>query len=41
MTKLSIGGMSVGDGEPVYIVAEAGSNHNGSFEQALRLIDVA
>jgi N-acetylneuraminate synthase len=25
----------------VYVVAEAGSNHNGHFEQALRLIDVA
>jgi N,N'-diacetyllegionaminate synthase len=41
MTRLKIGDRWVGDGEPVYIVAEAGSNHNGSFEQALRLIDVA
>jgi len=31
----------VGHGEPAYIVAKAGSNHNGSFEQALRLIDAA
>jgi N,N'-diacetyllegionaminate synthase len=36
-----IGERKVGAGEPVYIVAEAGSNHNGSFDQALRLIDVA
>ncbi len=41
MTKVRIGERWVGDGEPAYIVAEAGSNHNGSFEQALRLIDVA
>ncbi|MDP2382620.1 MAG: N-acetylneuraminate synthase family protein [Nitrospirota bacterium] len=41
MTRIQIGGHWVGDGEPVYLVAEAGSNHNGNFEQALRLIDVA
>lgn len=41
MTRIQIGGQWVGDGEPVYLVAEAGSNHNGNFEQALRLIDVA
>lgn len=36
-----IGPRRVGDGEPVYIVAEAGSNHNGSFGEALRLVNVA
>jgi len=41
MTRIRIGERWVGDGEPVYIVAEAGSNHNGNLEQALRLIDVA
>src|SRR5437867_5269010 len=39
--KIKIGERWVGDGEPCFIVAEAGSNHNGNFEQALRLIDVA
>ena len=31
----------IGMGEPCFIIAEAGSNHNGNLEQALRLIDVA
>lgn len=31
----------VGDGAPCFIIAEAGSNHSGHFEQAKRLIDVA
>ncbi len=41
MPRIKIGERWVGDGEPCYIVAEAGSNHNGSFDQAMRLIDVA
>jgi N,N'-diacetyllegionaminate synthase len=41
MLKITIGERLVGAGEPCYIVAEAGSNHNGNYEQALRLIDVA
>ena len=41
MTRIRIGERWIGEGEPAYIVAEAGSNHNGSFEQALRLIDAA
>lgn len=36
-----IRGRSVGGGAPCWIVAEAGSNHNGSLETALRLIDAA
>jgi sialic acid synthase SpsE len=39
--RIRIGERWVGTGEPAFIIAEAGSNHNGSFEQALRLIDVA
>lgn len=41
MTRFRFGERWVGDGEAVYVVAEAGSNHNGSFEQAIRLIDAA
>ena len=36
-----IGTREVGDGAPCFIIAEAGSNHNGQLEQAKRLIDVA
>lgn len=36
-----IGDRLLGPGQPCYVIAEAGSNHNGSYEQALALIDVA
>lgn len=39
--RIRIGDCWVGDGEPCYVVAEAGSNHDKSFEQALQLVDVA
>lgn len=39
--KVRIGDRWVGDGEPCFIIAEAGSNHDGKLEQAERLIDVA
>ena len=31
----------IGEEEPSFIIAEAGSNHNGSLEQARKMIDVA
>jgi N-acetylneuraminate synthase len=40
-TKVQIGDYSVGDGEPCFIIAEIGINHNGSLELAKRLIDGA
>jgi sialic acid synthase SpsE len=39
--RIQIGDRWIGDGEPCYVIAEAGSNHNGNLEQALALIDVA
>lgn len=36
-----IGSRKVGEGQPVFIIAEAGSNHNREYAQALALIDVA
>ena len=41
MQKITINGRTVGKGEPVFIIAEAGINHNGSLESAIRLIEVA
>lgn len=38
---MKLAATEVGDGRPCYVIAEAGSNHNGSREQAHRLIDVA
>ena len=36
-----IGKRSIGSGEPVFIIAEIGVNHNGSVAMAKKLIDVA
>ena len=39
MTRtVQIGNKLVGDGQPVYVVAEAGINHNGEVENAKKLI---
>jgi N,N'-diacetyllegionaminate synthase len=41
LERFEIGGRSVGRADPVYVVAEAGSNHNRDFDIATRLIDAA
>ncbi len=38
---INIDNKKISDKSPVFIIAEAGVNHNGSFEMAKRLIDVA
>jgi N,N'-diacetyllegionaminate synthase len=38
---ISIGKRKIGDGEPCFIIAEAGVNHNGDPECARKLIDAA
>ena len=39
--EITLGDRMVGDGHPVYVVAEIGINHNGDLEHAKRLIDAA
>ncbi len=39
--NLKIGRRSIGKGQPCFIIAEAGSNHDRKLNQALRLIEVA
>jgi len=39
--SVTIGSRTIGEGEPAYVIAEIGLNHNGDVELAKRLIDVA
>lgn len=41
MRTLTFGNRMIGDGQPTYVVAEIGINHNGSLDIAKRLIDAA
>ena len=41
MSSVKIGNIKIGNGEPCFIIAEAGVNHNGSVELAKKLIDSA
>jgi len=41
MTRIRLDQRYVGDGEPCFLVAEIGINHNGSLDLAKALIDVA
>ena len=40
-THISIGSRQIGEGQPVYVIAEIGINHNGDLEIAKNLMDVA
>lgn len=41
MKTIEIAGQLVGDGQPCFIIAEAGVNHNGRVDIAKRLVEVA
>jgi N-acetylneuraminate synthase len=41
MTNVLIGKKKVGDGQPCFIIAEIGINHNGDLDIAKKLIDLA
>ena len=41
VNTIVLGGTTVGDGHPPYIIAEIGSNHNGDMDLCRRLIDTA
>ena len=41
MREIEVAGRRIGSGYPVFIIAEAGVNHNGDVELAKRLVDVA
>ena len=41
MSSIKIGKKKIGFGQPIFYIAEAGVNHNGSLKNAKKLIDVA
>src|SRR5205814_1810318 len=41
VTSITVSGRAIGPGEPCYVIAEAGSNHNRDLDTARKLIDVA
>ena len=38
---LHVGARKIGHGEPCYVIAEVGINHNGDLAVAKRLVDAA
>ena len=41
MSFLNIAGRKIGEGQPVYIIAEISANHNQSYDEAVKLIHAA
>lgn len=39
--SINIDGKIISEKSPCFIIAEAGSNHNGKYDQAIKLIDIA
>jgi N-acetylneuraminate synthase len=38
---LRIGDRMLGDGQPCFVIAEVGNNHNGDYDRAIALVDAA
>jgi sialic acid synthase SpsE len=41
MKTIDVGGRIIGEGQPIYFIAEAGVNHNGRLDLARKLVDIA
>jgi len=41
MSQIRLGNRTIAHGEPVYVIAEAGVNHNGDISLARELVDIA
>lgn len=41
MSSVRVGKSLIGDGQPAYVIAEIGINHNGDIDLAKRLVDIA
>ena len=41
MQRLKIGNKFIGDGEPTFVIAEVAGSHEGSLEQAKRLLEAS
>jgi len=39
--EIKIGEIKIGEGNPCFIIAEAGVNHNGDLKKALELVSIA
>ncbi len=39
--KINIGNRAIGDGEPLYFIADIAANHDGDLSRALKLIELA
>ena len=41
MKTIKIGRNTIGDGYPLYFIADIGANHDGDLNRALKLIELA
>src|SRR5579885_2332151 len=41
LVAIELGSRLIGPGQPAYVIAEVGNNHNGDFDRAIALVDAA